>query len=108
MVAPRQSVRIAEAMDAALTAERAAEEAVGEAQHAGVLVIREATEHAAQIARRCDERVRRVHDRCAVALAQHVADLVKEDPAERFAAEVHDAQLDELLARVAAWLTSSR
>ena len=108
MVAPGQSVRVAEAMDAALTAERAADEAVREAQHAGALAIREATEHAAQIARRCDERMRRVHDRCAVALAQHVADLAKEDPTERFAAQLNDAQLDELLARVAAWLTSSR
>jgi hypothetical protein len=108
MVAPDQSVRVAEAMDAALTAERAAEEAVREAQLAGALAIREATELAAQIASRCDERVRRVHDRCAAALAQHVADLVKEDPAERFAVQVHDTQLDELLDRVAAWLTSSK
>ena len=108
MVAPRQSTRVAEAMEAALAAERAAEEAVREARQAGALAVRESTERAAQIASRCDERVRRVHDRCAAALAQHVADLVKVDPAERFAAEVHDTQLDALLDRVAAWLTSSK
>ena len=109
MTAPDQSARVAEAMEAALAAERATEDAVREAQQAGALAVQQATERAAQIARRCDERVRRVHDRCAAALTQRVGELVLEaDAMEQGMARVNETALDSLLDRVAAWLTSSK
>lgn len=109
MIASAQSARVAEAMEAALSAERAGEEAVREAQQAGALAVQQATEHAAHIARRCDERVRRVHDRCAAALTQRVSELVLEEGAmEGEAALPDETALRSLIDRVAAWLTSSK
>jgi hypothetical protein len=96
-------------MDAALAAERATEDAVREAQQEGTRVVHAATELAAQIARRCDERVRRVHDSCAAALARHVNELMgSPDPEPGPGARSQDATLDVVLERVAAWLTSSK
>ncbi len=109
MTAPDHSARVAEAMEAALAAERATEDAVREAQQAGALAVQQATERAAQIARHCDERVRRVHDRCAAALTQRVGELALEAGAmERGMERVNETALDSLLDRVAAWLTSSK
>jgi hypothetical protein len=100
---------VAEAMDQALRAERAADNAVREAQQAGALAVQQATERAARIARRCDERVSRIHDRCAAGLAQRVRELVLEsDTVAPPAARLDEAVLDSLLDRVAAWLTSAR
>lgn len=109
MAAAPQSTRVAAAMVAALAAERATEDAVREAQQTGALGLREATERAAQITRRCDERVRQVHDSCAAALVQRISELMgQSDTAHESTARLHDARLDALLDRVAAWLTSSK
>jgi hypothetical protein len=109
MTAPDHSARVIEAMETALAAERATEDAVREAQQAGALAVQQATERAAQIARCCDGRVRRVHDRCADALTQRVGELVLEaDAMERGTARANETALDSLLDRVAAWLTSSK
>ena len=109
MAAAPQPVRVVDAMDAALAAERATEDAVSEAQQAGTLAVRRATERAAQIARRCDERVRRMHDSCAAALARRVSELMgKPAPVLGPTARSQEATLDAVLNRVAAWLTSSK
>jgi hypothetical protein len=92
-------------MEAALAAERAAEDAVREAQRDSARAIQEATERAGQIARRCDERVTRIHDHCAAALADRIATLRLDEDAVH-ATRAPDADIATLLDRVAAWLTS--
>jgi hypothetical protein len=96
-------------MAQALGAERSAEKAVREAQEAGALAVQSATERSARIARRCDERLRRMHDHCAAALAHRVRELVIEsDTVGPPATGLDTTVLDSLLDRVAAWLTSPR
>lgn len=109
MAAAPQSIRVVAAMDAVLAAERATEDAVREAQQAGTRAVHQATERAAQIAHRCDERVRRMHDSCAAALARRVRELMAETAqAPALTARSHEATLDAVLNRIAAWLTSSK
>jgi hypothetical protein len=109
MAAAPQPISVLAAMDAALAAERATEDAVSEAQQAGERAVRAATERAAQIARRCDERVRRVHDGCAAALARRVGELMERPaPVPGLTARSQEATLDAVLKRIAAWLTSSK
>jgi hypothetical protein len=109
MATAPQPIRVVAAMDAALAAERATEEAVREAQQAGTYAVRAATERAALIARRCDERVRGVHDSCASALARRVSELLEApDPVPGHTALSQEATLDAVLNRVAAWLTTSK
>jgi hypothetical protein len=108
MATAPQPIRVVAAMDAALAAERATEDAVGEAQQAGTYAVRAATERAALIARRCDERVRHVHDSCAAALARDSELTVKPAPVPGLTARSQEATLDAVLHRVAAWLTSSK
>jgi hypothetical protein len=100
-------MRLLAAMEAALAAERATENAVSEAQQAGARAVREATERAAQIARRCDERVRHVHDGCAAALAWRVSEQMGQ-PLPALTTRSQEATLDAVLHRVAAWLTSAK
>lgn len=103
----QEFARVAAAMETVLAAERSTEHAIRQTQQAGALLIQEATERAAQITRRCDERVRRVHDRCAAALDERVAELLPAtDPGTRRVADPSAVPLDAVLERVAAWLTS--